>query len=228
MRLRAILFDFDFTLADSTAGAVECANHALVACGYPAAEREAIRRCVAYPLPEVFARLTGIDNNPDAMAAFAQKFVARADEVMAPLTNLFPGVVETIAQLRRENYRTAIVSTKFRYRIEAILANHDAGDLFDLIVGGEDVQQHKPHPESLSRVLARLQLKPQQVLYVGDHPVDAQAAESAGIAFVAMLTGASVEDDFAKLPRRGMLSSLGQLPRWLRLWRQFEKAGEGG
>ena len=71
MKLRAILFDFDFTLADSTAGAVECANHALVRCGYPAAEREAIRRCVAYPLPEVFSRLTGVDGDPAAAAAFA-------------------------------------------------------------------------------------------------------------------------------------------------------------
>jgi phosphoglycolate phosphatase len=64
------------------------------------------------------------------------------------------------------------------------------------------------------------------VLYVGDHPIDAQAAEAAGIAFVAMLTGPSTEDDFGKLPRRGLLTNLGQLPRWLRLWRQFEKAAQ--
>jgi phosphoglycolate phosphatase len=225
MKLRAILFDFDFTLADSTAGAVECANHALVRCGYPAAEREAIRRCVAYPLPEVFSRLTGVDGDPAATAAFAQAFIARADEVMAPLTSLYPGVVEAVAQLRRENYRTAIVSTKFRYRIEAILANHDAGDLFDAIIGGEDVSRHKPHPEPLERALTRLALQPAQVVYVGDHPVDAQAAQAAGIAFVALLSGAAREEEFDGLPRRGMLTSLGQLPRWLRLWRQFEVAG---
>ena len=226
MPLRAVLFDFDFTLADSTAGAVECVNHALVTCGYPAAEREAIRRTVAYPLPEVFARLTGVDGDPQAAATFMQAFISHADQVMAPLISLYPGATAAVAQMRRENYRTAIVSTKFRYRIEAILANHDAGDLFDLIVGGEDVQQHKPHPECLTRALARLDLTPQQVVYVGDHPVDAQAAQAAGIAFIAILTGASVESDFDKLPRRGLLTSLAQLPRWLRLWRQFEKASE--
>jgi phosphoglycolate phosphatase len=224
MKLRAILFDFDFTLADSTAGAVECANHALVTCGYPAAEREAIRRCVAYPLPEVFSRLTGIDGDPERAASFARAFISRADEVMAPLTSLFPGVVETVSQLRRENYRTAIVSTKFRYRIESILANDDAGGLFDVVIGGEDVQRHKPHPEPLERALARLALQPAQVVYVGDHPVDAQAAEAAGIAFVALLSGAAREEEFDGLARRGMLSNLGQLPRWLRLWRQFELA----
>ncbi|MDX1948576.1 MAG: HAD family hydrolase [Pirellulaceae bacterium] len=224
MPLRAVFFDFDFTLADSTAAAVECTNHALVTLGYPAAEREAIRKTVAYPLPEVFARLTGIDGDRRATADFVQTFISHADQVMAPLISLFPGAAEAVAQLRRENYQTAIVSTKFRYRIETVLANHSAGELFDLVVGGEDVERHKPHPDALHRALDRLRLTTEQVLYVGDHPIDAQAARAAGIPFVAMLTGASVESDFDGLPRRGLLTNLAQLPRWLRLWRQFEKA----
>ena len=172
---RAVLFDFDFTLADSTAGAVECVNHALVACGYPAAAREAIRRSVAYPLPEVLARLTGVEDE-GAAAAFAAAFITRADEVMAPLTSLFPGVTDAVRELRQDGYRTGIVSTKFRYRIDSILADHDARGLFDVIVGGEDVRRHKPHPESLERALARLELQAAEALYLGDHPVDAQAA----------------------------------------------------
>jgi phosphoglycolate phosphatase len=210
----AVLFDFDFTLADSTAGAVECVNHALVRCGYPAARMEDIRRSIAYPLPEVLARLTGVEDAA-AAAAFAQAFIARADEVMAPLTALYPGVIEAVAQLRRAGYRTGIVSTKFRYRIEAILANHGAGEAFDLIVGGEDVRRHKPHPECLLRALARLQLDPAQALYVGDHPVDAQAAEAAGVPFAAVLSGVAREEEFAELSRLGVLASLAELPMWL-------------
>ena len=214
MKFRAILFDFDFTLADSTVGAVECVNHALLACGFPAAEREAIRRCVAYPLPEVLARLTGVEDSA-AAAAFAQAFIARADEVMAPLTTLFPGVTAAVGQLRDRGLKTGIVSTKFRYRIQAILANHDAGDLFDVIIGGEDVRQHKPHPESLERALARLELRPDEALYVGDHPVDGQAAEAAGVPFVIVRSGVAREDEFAGLPRVAILGSVAELPGWL-------------
>jgi len=220
--IRALLFDFDYTLADSTAGAVECVNHALVRCGLPAADKLAICRSIAYPLPEVLARLTGVDD-PAAVAAFAQAFLSRADEVMAPLTTLYPAVPATIAHLRREGYRTAIVSTKFRYRIESILANHDAGKLFDAIVGGEDVPHHKPHPLPLIRALGRLRLEPDEALYLGDHPVDAQAAEAAGVPFVAILSGIAAEAEFDGLPRKGMLSKLEQVPAWLKLWRQFER-----
>jgi phosphoglycolate phosphatase len=128
-----------------------------------------------------------------------------------------------VSQLRRDGYRTAIVSTKFRYRIEAILANHDAGKLFDAIVGGEDVEHHKPHPLPLLRALGRLRLETDEALYVGDHPVDAQAAEAALVPFVAILSGVAKEHEFDGLPRKGMLSKLEQLPRWLALWRQFER-----
>ena len=214
MRFRAILFDFDFTLADSTAGAIECVNHALVACGFPAAEREAIRRSVAYPLPEVLARLTGVEDEA-AAAAFAQAFISRADEVMAPLTALYPGVASAVEQLRVRGLKTGIVSTKFRYRIQAIFANHDAGELFDVIVGGEDVRRHKPHPESLERAIARLELLPEETLYVGDHPVDAQAAEAAGVPFAIVCSGVASEEEFAGLPRLAVLGSVAELPAWL-------------
>ncbi len=214
LKPRAILFDFDFTLAESSAGAIECVNHALVQLGLPAAEKEAIRRCVAYPLPEVLARLTGIED-PNYAAHFAQAFIRRADEVMAPLTTLFPGVIEALEELRAQGFKLGIVSTKYRYRIETILAHHGADKLVDVIVGGEDVREHKPAPEPLLRMLARLPLSPSEALYCGDHPVDAQAAAAAEVPFVAVLSGPSLLAEFENLPRIAVLRSVNELPSWL-------------
>jgi phosphoglycolate phosphatase len=121
-----------------------------------------------------------------------------------------------VSELRDRGLKTGIVSTKFRYRIQAILANHDAGDLFDVIVGGEDVRQHKPHPECLQRALARLNLRPDQALYVGDHPVDGRAAEAAGVPFVFVRSGVAREDEFAGLPRLTTLGSVTELPAWIK------------
>jgi len=220
--MKAILFDFDFTLAESSAGAIECVNHALVQLGLPAAEKEAIRRCVAYPLPEVLARLTGIDDEHLA-AMFAQAFIRRADEVMAPLTTLFPGVVQALTELRHEGFRLGIVSTKYRYRIETILAHHGAAGLVDVIIGGEDVREHKPAPEPLLRILARLQLAPHEALYCGDHSVDAQAAEAAEVPFVAVLSGPSTLSEFDGLPRVAALRSVCEISAWLD---QFESQSQ--
>ncbi|WP_254506683.1 HAD family hydrolase [Anatilimnocola floriformis] len=211
---RAILFDFDFTLAESSAGAIECVNHALVQLGLPPAEKEAIRRCVAYPLPEVLARLTGIED-PQIGEVFSQFFIRRADEVMAHLTTLFPGITETLAQLRASGYLLGIVSTKYRYRIETILAHHGAHGLVDVIVGGEDVREHKPAPEPLWRAMGRLQVTAEETIYCGDHPVDAEAAEAAGVPFVAVLSGPSQAVEFDGFPRIALLNSVREFPALL-------------
>lgn len=211
MPLAAVFFDFDFTLAESTTASVECINHALVACGYPAADREAIRRCIAFPLTEVLPRLTGVESH-EAIAQFAAVYRSRADQVTAGLTQLFPSVYRALPLVRSQSLKTAIVSTKPRYRIESILAVREAGHLFDFIVGGEDVRKHKPDPEPLLHALSRWNLAPSEVVYVGDHPVDAAAARDAEIPFIAMLTGASRLDEFADFPTHATLHSLDDLP----------------
>lgn len=58
----AVLFDFDLTLADSTAGVIDCANHALTAVGLPAAKAGSVVRTIGLPLPQSFRMLTGFAN----------------------------------------------------------------------------------------------------------------------------------------------------------------------
>jgi phosphoglycolate phosphatase len=212
--IHAAVFDFDLTLADSTAGAVECVNHALLRMGLPPADRAAIRSTVGLSLPRIFATLVGT-SDPAKVGEFSHWFVERADDVMADLTVMFPQVPGTLALLRRSGIRAAIVSTKFRYRIEGILAREKLVDAFDVIVGGEDVTQHKPDPEGLKRALAGLNVGAADSVYVGDHPVDAEAAHRAGVRFIAVLSGSSAKSDFALYQIAHFLSSLEELPRVL-------------
>ena len=212
--LDAIIFDFDLTLADSLAGVAECANYALGALGLPAAPPEAVRRTIGLSLVHSFHALSASD---DALLAaqYAKHFGEHADRVMADLICLFPGVVETIRDLRRRGLRTAIVSTKFRYRIEDILGRAGAAGLADVIVGGEDVVHHKPHPEGLERALHLLDVAPSRALYVGDHAVDAEAAARAHVPFIGVLTGAVDADAWAAFATVDVISSVCDLPRAL-------------
>jgi len=209
--VHAAVFDFDLTLADSTAGAVECVSYALLKMGLPPVDRAAICSTVGLSLPRIFQTLTGA-SDPASMGEFSHWFVERADEVMADLTVMFPQVPGTLAMLRRSGIRTAIVSTKFRRRITGILAREKLADAFELIVGGEDVAQHKPDPEGLNRALAGLKVTAADSVYVGDHPVDAEAAQRAGVRFIAVLSGSSRVSDFAGYEAARILSSLEELP----------------
>ena len=89
-----------------------------------------------------------------------------------------------------------IVSTKYRRRIEGILERERLLDSFAVIVGGEDVSQHKPDPQSLLLALDRLGVPAREALYVGDSVTDAQAARRAGVPFVAVLSGTTPREAF--------------------------------
>lgn len=158
-----------------------------------------------------FSTLCG-DANPLASELFVKQFISRADEVMTELTTMLPHASETARELRAKGIRTAIVSTKFRYRILEILARRGLSDAFDVVLGGEDVREHKPHPEGLRLALERLRIEAGHAWYVGDHPVDAQAAAGAGVTFVAMLTGVATREDFLDLTVHHYLESMQALP----------------
>ncbi len=215
-RKRAVLFDFDLTLVDSTPGVVECVNTALEAMALPHAEPNAIRATIGFNLAATLARLTG-RTDPELSQAFSLNFVKQADLRMVELTSVFPDVAQTLDQLRAAGIKTGIVSTKFRYRIETILARDGLLQAFDVIVGGEDVMRHKPDPEGLLRALGKLDVRTGDSLYVGDHPVDAEAAAAAEIQFAAVLTGAAARNDFEPWPATMFLSTLRDLAPRLRL-----------
>jgi phosphoglycolate phosphatase-like HAD superfamily hydrolase len=56
---------------------------------------------------------------------------------------------------------------------------------FELVVTALDVQNPKPHPESIERILQRFNLKRSEALFVGDSEIDEQAARAASIKFIA-------------------------------------------
>jgi phosphoglycolate phosphatase len=211
MSIRGVLFDFDLTLADSVRGVTDCFDFALRALELPGAAPEAVHRTIGLPLREAFRALTG-PSGEALEEQFVRLFAERADAVLAELTPLYPDVPPTLAWLRRAGLDAAIVSSKFRFRIEDILARAGLREAFAVLVGAEDVSELKPSPEGLLRALGALELERSAALYVGDHPVDARAAAAARVRFVAVLSGASRRHDFAGLPVDAFCSGVGELP----------------
>jgi phosphoglycolate phosphatase len=207
---KAVLLDFDFTLADSTAGAVDCINFALARLGFPEYDDATIRSTIGLSLPATLERLTGVSDGASA-EAFRRAFVERADRVMVDLIELYETVPHVVAVLRAAGLPLGIVSTKYRRRIAAVLERDGILDSFTIIVGGEDVPRHKPDPSGLLLALDRLGIEPAAAVYVGDHPVDAETAAGAGTAFVAVLTGTSTAGDFDGRPI-GMIDTLAAFP----------------
>jgi len=209
----AAIFDFDFTLADSSIGIFDCANTALAAMGIAPANREAINATIGLSLRESFTRLTG-DTTPERREDFVRLFHSRADKVMVSSAVIYDFVPEALRELRARGITLAVASTKRRIHIESILEREKIADVFAAIIGGSDVQNQKPHPESLLAAITLLQAPPQECIYIGDSVVDAEAASRAEIKFIAVLSGVTLSPEFEVFPVSAILKHAGELPSW--------------
>ena len=192
-----VVFDFDFTLVNSSKGAWQSINYGLKQLNFDEVSEREASQTIGLSLQDTLWKLVGVQDK-DTTSKFAIFFREKADGVMHELTTFFPKALDTIPKLRKAGYRLGIVSTKFRYRIEKILRRENLFDFFDIIIGGEDVTNHKPNPEGLLKAINYFEISPENVLYVGDSKTDEKTAMNAKVDFCAMLTGVTSREAFDK------------------------------
>ncbi len=193
--IKAVIFDFDYTLGDSTNGIVLSANYALEKMGHRICSTDMIKKTIGLSLKDTYVELTN-DYNLDNAEEFRRLFVEMADKEMVDNTVLYDGVKGILKALKANGIKVGIVTTKFGYRIEAILKKFDATELVDLIIGSDNVKVEKPNPEGLLMAVERLKLEKDELIYIGDSIVDAKTAVNAGVPFAGVLTGTTTREEF--------------------------------
>lgn len=206
----SVIFDFDYTLADSSVGIIECANYALRRLGLPTAGDDAIRHTIGMSLTSTLPALAG-DEHAELGEEFMWLFIERADEVMHDSTVVYEFVPSLVDTLLQQGIALGIVSSKGRWRIEKILQREGMDGRFGIIVGGEDVETLKPDPSGLLRAVDAMSTPKKHCLYVGDTVTDAETARRAGVPFAAVLSGVTQRGAFAEYEPVMILESAGEL-----------------
>jgi phosphoglycolate phosphatase len=208
---RAIVFDFDLTLADSRPGFVVSHHFAAAELGLPAPDRLAIAGTIGIPIERAVPALyPGLDE--DLLRDYIRLYRNRADQVMVDLTSMLSGAVETVRALDEAGIALAIVSQKLRHLVEGVLQREAILDYFKVVLGGQDVPEYKPDPRGLLLGIERLEVPPGDALYVGDTTIDAETARQAGVPFLGVLTGVTSREEFASYPSEAVLDSVKDLP----------------
>ena len=184
VRFPVVLFDLDGTLIDS--GAIILASM-----------RHATATVLGREIPEAeLMAAVGGSGLLEQMRAFDE---ARVEELVRvyrehnePLHSTLEacrGILDVLPQIA-EGRRLGIVTAK---RIETVrLAFATLPQLerhFEVVVGSEQTQRHKPHPDPILHALDALGASPQDAAYVGDSPFDIRAAKAAGTYAIAVTWG---------------------------------------
>lgn len=210
MNYTTYLFDFDYTLADSSRGIVTCFRNVLTRHGYTEVADEDIKRTIGKTLEDSFSILTGVTDIRQLMD-FKQEYTKEADTHMTVNTVLFLETKSVLVALKDTGARIGIISTKYRYRIKELLDLHFPTNFMDIIVGGEDVKEAKPAPEGLLFAIKQLHASKNETLYIGDSTVDAETAQAAGVDFAGVTHGVTTARELSKYPHWKIMSTLDEL-----------------
>jgi pyrophosphatase PpaX len=101
----------------------------------------------------------------------------------------FPGVVESVRDLKEDGFNVAIASTRGKVTGIPLLESSGLSPYVDFSVFGDEVQNAKPHPEGINKILDSMGIAPENALMVGDAHTDILAGRNAGVRTVGVLTG---------------------------------------
>ena len=94
----------------------------------------------------------------------------------------YPGVLETLRELKRQGYKLGVVSDGVRLKARMRLNEAGLDGYFDAVVTYEDTGKQKPAREPFLRICDELGVNPEECLMVGDWPErDVQGGRLAGM-----------------------------------------------
>ncbi|WP_417626254.1 HAD-IA family hydrolase [Pararhodobacter aggregans] len=192
MRLRALIFDVDGTLAETEEGHRAAFNAAFRAAGlgWHWSVEDYARLLTTTGGKERIARYGDeVGAGPlDIKALHASKTARYTAWVAAGGIRLRPGIAELIAMAREGGLRLAVATTTSRPNVEALAQaafGRGAAEVFDALACGDEVKAKKPAPDVYLLALARLGLRPEQALAFEDTPMGVASARGAGLRVVA-------------------------------------------
>ena len=210
---RAVLFDFDGTLADSYPAITASVNHVRAAHGLPPLDEAEVRRHVGRGPAYLLEHTVPGSSDP---AQDLARYRAHHPSVMRSGTRLFPGAREALQALKDAGRGTAVCSNKPKRFTQELLAYLELDLLVDVVLGPEDVARPKPAPDMLRAALARLCLPPPDALYVGDMVVDIETARGAGVRVWVVPTGSDTRSTLLAAGPDRLLHGLREIPDLLR------------
>jgi phosphoglycolate phosphatase len=216
MRLPALaLVDLDGTLVDSLPDIAFCVDQMLVRLGRSPAGLERVRGWVGNGIEVLVARALEDDSSGAPRAAHHARALAEFKDLYAAHTSersrVYDGVRQGLDYLHGADVALGCVTNKPGFYAEKLLAAVKLDHYFSLVVGGDSVDEKKPHPLPLLHAAQHFGVDPGESLLIGDSVNDVEAARAAGFRIVCVTYGYNHGDDIRASNPDALVDSLAEL-----------------
>jgi len=183
-RFPVVLFDLDGTVIDSGGIILASMRHATREVLGREVGDEELMAAVGGPGLEAQMRAFDPERVDELVTVYREHNEPLHDELRC-----CAGMEGALRRLHAEGRKLGVVTAKRRSTVELAFAHVPLGHLFDVVVGGDETERHKPDPEPLLLAADRLGVRPADTVYVGDSPFDVRAAKAAGMRSIAVTWG---------------------------------------
>ena len=189
-----VIFDLDGTLLNTLDDLRTSTNFALKANGYPERTLSEIRRFVGNGVRKLIERAVPEGTDVTETDKVFEDFKKHYDKHCNDETGPYDGIMELLRELKKRGLKTAIVSNKIQFAVEKLDEIYFEG-LIDVAAGVEEGKPTKPDPYMVNKIIEKLGVRKENVLYAGDSQVDVQTAKNAGLDMVTVLWGFRDKDE---------------------------------
>ncbi|HAH61503.1 MAG TPA: phosphoglycolate phosphatase [Treponema sp.] len=184
--IRMIAFDFDGTIGDTMEMCIDIFRQTLTPYLGHSATYDEIARTFGLNEQGMLKRLVG-DNWQKAYDELLALYKRNLPHFGRP----FPGIPELMEELKAGNILTALITGKGKETCDMTLEQYGMTHSFRAVETGRDDRTDKDY--AMKRLMETYNLRPEEFIYIGDTPYDAEAAHNAGVVCLSAAYGGVVD-----------------------------------
>jgi phosphoglycolate phosphatase len=189
---KAIIFDMDGTLVDSSVTIVNAINHVRKNLNLEPMKTELILEKVNDPHLNPAKFFYEVEDfTPQHEAWFSGYYTDNHEKEL----QLYSGIEELLKNLKSKGFKLAIATNAYRGSTIESLSHLKILDYFESLACYDDVGRGKPAPDMLEKNLEELKIEAKDAFFVGDSERDMLASKSANIDYLMINWGFSDYED---------------------------------
>ncbi|MCP2036437.1 phosphoglycolate phosphatase/pyrophosphatase PpaX [Planomicrobium sp. HSC-17F08] len=175
--MKAILFDFDGTLANTLPVCDAAFQHVFEEFDGRELSSAEVRAMFGPSETGIIRKNLNHPDKDEAIEQYYAKYLERHDELVEPNQEIH----DLLLQLKESGMKLGIVTGKARRSLDISLEALGWEGLFDAIITGDDAARPKPDPEGVLKTLAQLRITKNEAVFIGDSDADILAGIEAGV-----------------------------------------------
>ncbi len=184
MKTKAVLFDLDGTLIDTSEFIFQAYEHALKTHGHNVVDRKELSPHIGRGLHTIYSEIA-----PGGIIEDLIKTHISFQDKKLHLIKTYPNILKTIKKIKKLGYKIGIVTSRLKNTDDALKTAGIDPKLFEVIITASDVKNPKPHPEGVIKALKKLKVKVSEAIMIGDASVDIEMGKNAKVKTVGVTYG---------------------------------------